>query len=86
MKEEKKEKQEFDEREYPIRVYTKAELAMLYAPAQCITVALNTLARWIRMNRPLMDELNAVGYHKYRHSFTPREVGLIFKYLGEPGG
>ncbi|WP_455591762.1 DUF4248 domain-containing protein [Bacteroides sp.] len=85
MKDEKKENQMWDDREYPIRVYTKAELAMLYNPASCIMVALNTLSRWIRMNGPLMKELEAIGYNKFRHSFTPREVELIFKYIGEPG-
>ena len=75
----------FEEKEYPIRVYTKAELAMLYNPSQCITVSLNTLSRWIRTNHLLMQELTAVGYNKFRHSFTPREVELIFKDLGEPG-
>ena len=74
-----------EKREYAIRVYTKVELAMLYNPTQCITVALNTLSRWIRMNTPLMAELNAIGYNKFRHSFTPKEVELIFKYIGEPG-
>lgn len=70
---------------FPIRAYTKAELAMLYNPQQCISVALQTLYRWIRMNRPLMAELEAVGYNKYRHCYTPAEVRLIVKYLGEPG-
>lgn len=74
-----------EERKYPVRVYTKAELAMFYNPTQCITVALNTLARWIRMNQPLMAELTAIGYNKFRHSFTPKEIELIFKYIGEPG-
>lgn len=58
---------------------------MLYCPQQCISVALQTLYRWIRMNRLLMAELEAVGYNKFRHCYTPAEVRLIVKYLGEPG-
>ena len=79
-----KEKTE-EEKTFPIRAYSKEELAMLYNPTQCITVALQTLARWIRMNKILVKELDSVGYNKYRRIFTPREVSLLFKYLGEPG-
>ncbi|WP_455590665.1 DUF4248 domain-containing protein [Bacteroides sp.] len=39
----------------------------------------------MRMNGPLMKELEAIGYNKFRHCFTPREIELIFKYMGEPG-
>lgn len=85
MKDEKKENREWDDREYPIRVYTKVELALLYNPSQSMMVAINTLSRWIRMNSLLTKELHAIGYNKFRHSFTPREVELIFKYMGEPG-
>lgn len=31
-----------------------------------------------------MQELEAVGYNKYRHSFLKQEVRIIVKYLGEP--
>lgn len=80
----KKEEQE-EEKTFPIRVYTKVELAMLYNPQQCVSVALQTLYRWIRMNKLLGKELEAVGYNKFRRSYTPAEVRLIVKYLGEPG-
>ncbi len=71
---------------FPIRPYRKAELAMLYCSAECVTNAMNTLSRWIRHNAPLREELQAVGYNKYRQCYTPREVKIIVKYLGEPGG
>jgi len=76
---------EDDEREFPIRVYTKVELALLYAPHLSENAALNNLSRWMRHNKLLMDALEEVGYYKYRHSFTPKEVRLIFRYMGEPG-
>ena len=38
----------------------------------------------MKSNHPLMSELEAIGYNKYRHSFLKREVGIIVKYLGEP--
>jgi hypothetical protein len=31
-----------------------------------------------------MEELTRINYNKYRRSFTPREVGRIVFYLGEP--
>ena len=69
---------------FQLRAYTKAELAMLYNPTLCITVALQTLSRWMRKNPLLMNELSAIGYNKYRRTFTPKEVGVIVRFLGEP--
>lgn len=83
MKKEEKEEAE-DDKCFVIRVYSKEELAMLYNPGKCLTPALQCFYRWIRMNSKLMEELEAVGYNKHRHSFTPLEVRLIIKYLGEP--
>lgn len=59
---------EDDEREFPIRVYTKVELALLYAPHLSENAALNNLSRWMRHNKLLMAALEEVGYYKYRHS------------------
>lgn len=73
-----------DEKTFVIRVYSKEELALLYNPGKCVTPALLCFYRWMRMNRKLMDELESVGYNKFRHSFTPLEVRIIIKYLGEP--
>ncbi len=44
---------------------------------------IHTLSKWIRYNKKLPMELKAVGYNKFRRSFTPLEVRLLFKYLGE---
>lgn len=82
-KESAKEKEE-DLLPFHVRTYTKEELAMLYNPTFCVTNAINTLSAWIRLNKPLKAELAAVGYNRYRRSFTPREVSLLVKYLGEP--
>lgn len=78
------EKTSNEESGFQLRAYTKEELAVLYNPTQCVTVALQTLARWIRTNRLLMAELDTIGYNKYRRGFTPKEVATIVKYLGEP--
>ena len=42
---------EDDEREFPIRVYTKVELALLYAPHLSENAALNNLSRWMLRSR-----------------------------------
>lgn len=69
---------------FHLRAYTKVELATMYSPTQCVTVALQTLSRWMRTNAMLMEELQTIGYNKYRRGFTPKEVRIIVKYLGEP--
>ena len=70
--------------EFKLQAYTKADLAQLYSPHSQEATALQNLYRWMKRNQPLMSELEAMGYNKYRHSFLKREVGIIVKYLGEP--
>ena len=84
MKLEKEEEKNGESAPFCIRTYSKVELSMLYNPTSCLSNAINLLATWIRMNFPLCEELAAVGYNKYRRNFTPKEVSLIVKYLGEP--
>ena len=69
---------------FKLQSYTKAELAMLYNPNSETNAAIQNLYRWMKRNQPLMSELQAVGYNKYRHSFLKQEVRIIVKYLGEP--
>lgn len=73
-----------NEDRFMIHAYTKEELARLYNPDECIGQALKVLARWVRGNKELWAELERVGYNKFRRSFTPLEVSLIVRYLGEP--
>ena len=70
--------------EFKLQAYTKADLVQLYSPHSQEATALQNLYRWMKRNQPLMSELEAIGYNKYRHSFLKREVGIIVKYLGEP--
>ena len=81
---EKREEEEEDLRPFRIHAYSKEELAMLYNPTYCISNAIYTLAAWIRHNKALKGELEKVGYYKYRRTFTPLEVKVLVKYLGEP--
>lgn len=73
-----------EEVSFKVKAYPKADLAMMYNPGQCVTVALKTLARWIQANPNLKKELEELNYNKYRRTFTPKEVEVIVRYLGEP--
>lgn len=71
--------------DFEIRTYGKSELALKYFPnAETTTGALSNLNYWIRRNRKLVKALRACGMPPRSKSFTPREVALIVKYLGEP--
>ncbi|MCD7923304.1 DUF4248 domain-containing protein [Phocaeicola sp.] len=73
-----------EEKVFTIRAYDKAELAELYSPKRNTAAALQTLYRWIQKNITLKEELNKIGYNKYRHSFLKQEVAVIIRHLGEP--
>ena len=63
---------------------TKKELAMAYCPDIDYTAALKKLNRWIRANAELSARLAATGYIPTQHRFTPQQVRLLLRYLGEP--
>lgn len=67
-----------------IRSYSKKELALAYAPELSVASAVNRLASWIRLNAGLSHALERTGYRRTQRAFTPRQVGLIFRFLGEP--
>ena len=64
--------------EWPVRPYSKRELAMAYAPDISPCSALNRLAGW------LSHELDETGYQNRQRIFTSLQVELIFRYLGRP--
>ena len=70
--------------EWPVRPYSKRELAMAYAPDISPSSALNRLAGWVRHHRRLSDELDETGYQNRQRIFTSLQVELIFRYLGRP--
>lgn len=78
-------KEEVEEAKFVIREYSKVELALLYCPQMKVESATRKLNRWVRGNRPLMEELEKVGMHPKRWSYSAREVALIVQYLGTPG-
>lgn len=60
------------------------ELATLYFPNSTCRSATTQLRRWITYNKALSQALDETGYTRGQRYFTPRQVGLVFKYLGEP--
>ena len=73
-----------NENDFQPRTYTKTELALMYSPNSTPTTALQCLTRWMKQCRPLMSELETMGYNKYRHILLRREVEAIVRHLGEP--
>lgn len=70
--------------EWPIRPYSKSELARAYAPEIGERSALNRLSRWIRFNELLYAALQATSYRSTQQIFTGKQVELIFLHLGRP--
>ena len=72
------------EEPFPIHVYRKQELAMMYFPYASKECAGRNLRRWIHHCKGLYPKLVAAGYDKNRRFYLSREVRLIIEYLGEP--
>ena len=62
----------------------KSALAASYFPELASHQACNRLRRWIIRCTELYDKLREMGYRPEQRIFTPRQVGLIIRYLGEP--
>ena len=60
------------------------ELSQMYFPNSSPKSAGTQLLRWLKYNRKLWDELAEAGYTRGQRLLTPRQVELVFRYLGEP--
>jgi hypothetical protein len=69
---------------FNVRAYSISELAVCYNPHLTSRGAWSHLKRWIGFNPALQEELKTLGYVPGIRSFTPKQVGCIVKYLGEP--
>lgn len=70
--------------EWPVRPYSKSELARAYAPEIGERSALNRLSRWLHGNVLLYQALLDTGYRSAQQIFTSKQVELIFEYIGKP--
>lgn len=73
-----------EEKPFPVRTYSKTELACLYSPGLTCDSARRVLRHWIRFNRALRAELESLGYQDRMHLLTPVQVSVIVKHLGAP--
>lgn len=63
----------------------KNELAMKYFPdAATPKLARDNLTRWINRCRPLYREFINLHCNPHEWYYTPQQIKLIYKYLGEP--
>lgn len=67
-----------------IQAYSKSQLANLYLPHIQPASARRTLRSWISKNTELQTALACTGYSDKAILLTPAQVGLIFRFLGEP--
>ena len=70
---------------FRIRPYSKRELAMLYFPDTMMAEsAVANLRNLMKRNPELLRELEEAHYKPRDKVFTPRQVGILVRYLGEP--
>ena len=62
----------------------KQDLAQAYFPDRSKESAGKLLAREIHTNEPLMSELSKTAYSPQRKLLSPKQLQIIFSFLGEP--
>jgi len=72
------------EDKFPIRSYSKSELASLYLPHITSKSAVCKLNKWIAHYPGLWNALLEIGFAPKSHYYTPAQVKLIVQALGEP--
>jgi len=63
----------------------KQALALRYFPRSTPATALRRLERWMNQAHGLQDALLATGYRRRNRTLTPRQLSIVYDYLGEPG-
>ncbi len=70
---------------FRIRPYSQKELVKLYFPdTRNEDSAVANLRNLMKRNPDLLEELAAACYKPHDKVFTPRQVSIIVRYLGEP--
>lgn len=70
--------------EFRVKSYSKMEMARMYNPMLCDRTAQRTLLNWIAHNTSLTACLKKLGFKNTDRMFTPKQVGALVEYLGEP--
>lgn len=63
---------------------SKRAVALLYFPNSKPESAEKHLMVWIKRCKPLLELLRENGYQNTNKVFTPKELELVFNYLGDP--
>lgn len=63
---------------------SKQDLAMAYFPNNSKETASKRFAHEIHSNKPLLAALQATGYSRPRKILSPKQIQIIFSFLGEP--
>jgi hypothetical protein len=69
---------------FKVREYGRTELALCYCPDITGEAAWRKLKKWIDRFPGLPESLLEHGYDGSQRSFTPKQVDIIVKALGEP--
>ena len=72
------------EGQFKIKSYGYCELAMLYFPNSTKKSASVQLRRWLTSDNNLKTNLGNSGLKKWQKLLTPKQVGIIVNYIGEP--
>ena len=72
------------EQRFVIKTYLKCELALLYNPYMSPEGALRKMRRWINRQPELKAQMDVLQVSRTDRQYTPMQVRLIVKYLGEP--
>lgn len=70
--------------EFPIHSYGWQELTVLYSPLLTPESAAKRLVKWVNLNAALIAALCQAGWRKGARVFTPLQVEVIVRFLGEP--
>lgn len=66
-------------------VYYHYEIAFLYFPdSSNKKSAARKLSNWIKRDFTLHNQLVAVGYFSRQKIFTPKQLQVLYEFLGEP--
>lgn len=65
--------------------YYHTEIALLYFPdAPSKKSAARKLTKWIKKDFMLKERLALVGYVTRQRIFTPKQIQVLYEFLGEP--
>lgn len=59
------------------------ELAQRYFPSTSRDSSVRRLRRWLQADSHLYDALRRAGYRSHQHYFTPRQVEVFRRIMGE---